>query len=300
MASGQLIEQRALHRRAREAGGFLLELALDQAAQLVDAFEAERLGEIVVRDEIGSVLHRLDDASELGVLPGEVCRRIVSGERHSDRALIAGLHADELFFKTGDEAARAKLKRLVCCGAAIEGNAIDRTGEIDDQLVAIGSHGAFRCVVKTFLASGDAQDRFLNLLVAHFNRQALKLEAVDGRCGDFGQHFQAHGQLGVLALLIAFAQRNVGLGGRAQALFSHKLVHRFTDRGFQRLLVKRGAVHLAHEVRGHLAGAEAGHAHLRRDLLDFALDKRGDIIRGDGQGVGALQALVAGFDDLHL
>ena len=65
-------------------------------------------------------------------------------------------------------------------------------------------------------------------------------------------------------------------------------------------MMQRRPVHLAHEVRGHLAGAEAGHANLRSDLLDLTLDMRGDIVCGDGQGIGALQALVAGFDDLHL
>ena len=49
---------------------------------------------------------------------------------------------------------------------------------------------------------------------------------------------------------------------------------------------------------GHLAGAEAGHAHLRRDPLHLLLDPRLDVLGGDGQHEGALQALVLRLDGL--
>jgi hypothetical protein len=48
MSRGELVEQLALHVGASEAVQLLLDLALEEAAQLVDAFEAHRLGEIVV------------------------------------------------------------------------------------------------------------------------------------------------------------------------------------------------------------------------------------------------------------
>ena len=46
---GELVEQLPLHMGAGEAVQLLLDLALQQVAQLVDALEAHRLGEIVVR-----------------------------------------------------------------------------------------------------------------------------------------------------------------------------------------------------------------------------------------------------------
>ena len=48
VARGQLVEQLALHLGARQAGGFLLELAAQKFLQLVEALEAEVLGELVV------------------------------------------------------------------------------------------------------------------------------------------------------------------------------------------------------------------------------------------------------------
>jgi hypothetical protein len=57
-------------------------------------------------------------------------------------------------------------------------------------------------------------------------------------------------------------------------------------------------MHLADQVRRHLAGAEAGHADLRREALHFSLDPRLDILGGDGQHEGALQALVLSLDSL--
>ena len=57
-------------------------------------------------------------------------------------------------------------------------------------------------------------------------------------------------------------------------------------------------MHLADEVRWHLAGAEAGHPHLRRHALHFLIDPRLDVLGGDGQHEGALQALFFGLDGL--
>ena len=59
-------------------------------------------------------------------------------------------------------------------------------------------------------------------------------------------------------------------------------------------------MHLADEVGRHLAGAEAGHAHLRRDALHFLFDPRLDVLGGDGQHEGALQALVLSLDGLDV
>ena len=61
-----------------------------------------------------------------------------------------------------------------------------------------------------------------------------------------------------------------------------------------------GAVHLAHQIGGHLAGAEAGHPHLRRDRLQFLVDARVDVLGGNGDPIGALEALVQRLDSLHL
>ena len=65
-------------------------------------------------------------------------------------------------------------------------------------------------------------------------------------------------EVGVHDELVAFAERDVGLHRRAQLVVGHQLVHGFANRRLQRFLVQGRAMHLAHEVRGDLAGAEAG------------------------------------------
>jgi hypothetical protein len=86
---------------------------------------------------------------------------------------------------------------------------------------------------------------------------------------------------------------------RAQLAVLDQALDRFAHGGVEHVGVQRLAVHLAHEVRGHLARAEAGHAHLRGDLLDLGVDLRVEILGRDGQRVAALEAFVGGFDDLH-
>src|SRR6185503_12415653 len=56
------------------------------------------------------------------------------------------------------------------------------------------------------------------------------------------------------------------------------------------------AVHLADEVRRHLAGTEAGHPDLGRQALHFGLHPSLDVGGGDGQHEGALQALIFSLD----
>ncbi|MEO8527204.1 MAG: hypothetical protein ABI460_20910, partial [Caldimonas sp.] len=58
-------------------------------------------------------------------------------------------------------------------------------------------------------------------------------------------------------------------------------------------------MHLADQVRRHLAGAEARHADLRRNALQLGIDLGIDILGRDLQRVGALQALVQRLDSLH-
>ena len=58
-------------------------------------------------------------------------------------------------------------------------------------------------------------------------------------------------------------------------------------------------MHLADEVGGHLAGAEARHLHLRRGRLDLAIDDGGDILGRDRELVATLEPLVQRLDSLH-
>ena len=225
--------------------------------------------------------------------------RIVVRESHGDGLLIAGLHAGQLLFEAGDELARTDNQRGVLRLAAFEFGAVDAAHEIDNQLVALARLLGLGSVLVALVLVGDVLDGFVHRLVLHRNRQTLQLEVLDLGRFDLGQDFQLDGQFGILAFLVAFAEFDLGLHGGAQLVVGHHLVDRFADHVVDRLRVKLFAVHLAHEVRRHLAGAETGHADLRGDLLHFAADALVDVLRRDGDGIGALQAFIGGFFDLH-
>ena len=60
MPGGQHVEQLALHLGAGQPGGFLFQLAAQQALELVEAFQTEALGEIIVDLGFAGHLDRLD------------------------------------------------------------------------------------------------------------------------------------------------------------------------------------------------------------------------------------------------
>ena len=300
MRGGELVEQCALHLGAGEPGGFLLKLAAQQALELFVAFQPERLGELVVEPGLALDLHVLDGDVEGDRLALEVLGRVIGGEGDVDRAVFTGLHPDELFLETGDEAARAQFQRGVFARAALERHAVELAEEVDHDLVASRGFLALLGGNEAFLARCDLGYRFIDFAVAHRHGQLFQLEPGDVGRGDIGQHFERDRDLRVLALGIAFAQRNFGLHRGAQLVVTDQLVHRLADRGIERIVVKRRAVHLAHEVGGHLAGPEAGHFDLRRDLFDLALDPGGNIPGGNGHREGALEAIAGGFGNLHV
>src|SRR3546814_18934044 len=63
---------------------------------------------------------------------------IFVGESDLQHLLVAGLDADELVFEAGDQLARTDFDRHVLARAAVEGDAADAAGAVDDDLVALG------------------------------------------------------------------------------------------------------------------------------------------------------------------
>src|SRR3546814_3858434 len=61
---------------------------------------------------------------------------------------------------------------------------------------------------------------------------------------------------GILAGFMAVGQRHRGLQRRAKLFLRHQVAHAGVDRLVQRVGRQRGAVHLADQVRRHLAGTE--------------------------------------------
>ena len=299
MAAGELIEQLALHVRAGEAVELLLQLALDQAAQLLFALETERLGEVVIDDDFRGLAHFTDDDVEGGVLAGEIFIAVIFREGDVQHLLVIGLHADELILEAGDELTRPDLYGHAFALAALEGNAVDLALKIDQDHVAVLRLVALGGGFKVLLILGQTRQRLVHLGIGRLDGQTLQRNVFDRGRFDVGQHFKAHVELGVLAGLIAVLQRNVGLDRRAKIVFADRLLNAVLDGSVQRVLHQSVIVHLAHQIGGHLAGAEAGHADLRGDLLHLAVDAGLDLAGRNGDGVGALQAFVQRFGALH-
>ena len=150
----QQVEQRALHLGAGLPGAFLLELAAQQALKLVERFETERLGEIIIGSACARDFDGLDGDVESGGLTLEVFGRIVIREGHGDGLFIACLGADQLFFEARNEPACAQFQRGIAGGAAVKGYAIDLAGEIDDQLIAVFRFLALLGIDKSLGARG--------------------------------------------------------------------------------------------------------------------------------------------------
>ena len=135
-------------------------------------------------------------------------------------------------------------------------------------------------------------------LVVDVDSQPLELQILDLRRGNVGQGLEADPDLGVLARLVFLVELDLGLQRRTHILLGQQLLDAVLDRAVERVALERVAVHLLDQIGGHLARAEAGHAHLRRKALHLRVHPRLDVLGGNGQHEGALQALILGLDGL--
>jgi hypothetical protein len=132
-----------------------------------------------------------------------------------------------------------------------------------------------------------------------FDLQPLQLQPLDLRLGHVRQGLDLDLDHGVAADLVAFVEPHARLHGRADALVVEELLHAVLDGGFQRLLLEARPVHLADQIGRDLAGAEAGHLHLRRDRLQLGIDAGIDLLGGNRDAEAALQTLVQRLYSLH-
>ncbi len=184
-------------------------------------------------------------------------------------------------------------------GAALKGHVVDLADEIDHDLVAIGGLVALLGILIAGLRLGELLQLVLDRLFVDFDCQPLELEAIDLGRRNVRKRFEPDIDLGVLAGFVTFVELDLGLHGRAKLLVGQELLDAVLHRRVERIAHQRFAVHLADEIRRHLAGAEARHAHGRRDALDLSVDAGVDILGWDDQLVGPLQAFVLRLDGLH-
>ena len=148
------------------------------------------------------------------------------------------------------------------------------------------------------LALRDLAQRLVHGFGRRLGFQARQGDVGKIRQGDVWQQLDLDIELKV-ARFVDGGHLDLGLARRAQAAIGQHLPGGVVYALFQHFRGDRAAVAFAHEVRGHLAGAEAGKAQVARQfgqaLAALALDVGGR----DHDGVSALQPVGEGLGDLH-
>ena len=296
---GKLVEQAALHVRTGQPVQFLLDLALEQPAKLLKTFKAQGLREFVVGLDFLRNADIVDDQVEGRFLALQIIDRVILGKSNGDRLFLVGRNTDHAFLEPRDHATRAEFDRGTFTLAAIELHTVDLPDEIDHDKIAKRRLVSLRRIVIGLLLAGKAKNSFVDRRLVGLDRQSLELEAINLRRGHVGQDFELDLQFGILAMCIALDQLDRRRHCGAQLLLGDERLDAFLDRAVERVGLERFAVHLADKIGGNLPGAEARHAHLRRDLANLALDPGFDVLGLDGQRVAALQAFVQRLDNLH-
>ena len=154
----QMVEQLAFHIGACEPVQLLLDLTFEQATELLEIFEAQCLGEIIVCNGSLGSLYLLDDKVERRLLTLQVGNVVIVWKRHVDLLFVAGFHADQLILEARNQAARADLDRHVVAFAAVERLSPGLAKIIHHDQVA--DHGLMRglCVFEAFLLRNQRCD----------------------------------------------------------------------------------------------------------------------------------------------
>ena len=115
-----------------------LDALADGVLQLVESVVlADVLGKVVVQLGQLLVLDLMQLDLEGGVLAGQLLSLVLLGELDVDVELLAGLVADDLLLKAGDEGAGAQHQRVVLGLAALESDAVHEALEVDVNGVAV-------------------------------------------------------------------------------------------------------------------------------------------------------------------
>ena len=123
----------------------LADFLADVGAQLLEGVELGGVGgELVVELGQDFLPHLFHLDREDRVFAGQVLGLVVLGEGDLDLDLVAGLGAGQLLLEALDQRARAELQQVVLGLAALEGAAVERALEVDQQRVALGGRALDR------------------------------------------------------------------------------------------------------------------------------------------------------------
>ena len=252
---------------------------LDLRAQLVQRVVAAGLDrEVVVQLRQALLLDLLHLHGERGVLARELLGRVVVREGELDGALLARGRARELLLEAGDQPAGAELHDLPAALAALEGRPVDRPDVVHDHEVAVARLAFDGLERRERLA--DALELGLDLLVVDLRLAASHLDALVVAELRRRHHADLDRERERGALLRQVVEIHLRVAHRLDAGVGERLLVPARQPAADGLVEHRLAAHLPqHDLRRHLAAAEAGHAHLAPQLgrgrLQLALERLG-------------------------
>ena len=285
---------------------FLDQPLLDHLAELGQQFQAERLGEFVAERDRLRRFDRLHGDIELGILAGQMRRRIDLREGHVDGALLARRHADQLVLEARDECARSEMQRDVAAGAALERRAVHLAGEIDGDAVAVFGLGALALGGKRPALFGDAGQGLVDLGLGDLGVQPFELDALEIRELDRRQYLDRH-RIGEIALAfddlldraLLGRQGHLRLAHELEAALGNDLGVRLAHRRFDHLGHHRAPIQALEVCDRDLARTEAVDADLILELAELGIGLGGQIGCGDHDLELALEAVADSFGYLH-
>ena len=275
-----------------------VDLACHGIAKTGKILEPETRCQLIIDVGLALLAQFIHRHLEYGSFASEMGRLVVLGEANLDIACLAGLHADQPFLEPGDEAVRAKLKRMPLGSTALERLAIDPADEVDDDDVAVFC-GTLRCHLnRRAVALGDVGQRLVDLGVASLKGRLLDVQGRQIGNVDVGHDLAGQRRFQILAILIG-GDLDTRLAGKTQFVGLDGLARALVEGVFHCLALDLAAeAGLDHRHR-NLARAEARHVHSGGEFGKLGrylfIDLRG---RNDNR-IFADQAFGLGFRNLH-
>ena len=216
------------------------------------------------------------------LLAGEILV-IILGEGNVEVLLVAGLHADDLILKAGNEAAGAELELIVLALAALERLAVVEALEVDHgnvALLGLAVHGNEAGVALSHLVQALLHIVSADLDLLLLGGQALVLTELD-----LGIH--SDGRLEGEAVLVDLVVHdlNFGIADDIESALADSLRICLGQSDVNGIAVEHArAVELFDHLAGGLAGAEAGNAELVAGLGISLGDGGFKLLRADLDG----------------
>ena len=254
---------------------FALDVGLDLGPHLVQVAvgDPERFGELGVERGQPRLLHLVHLQRERGGLARHLLALIVLREGQLESLALAGRHAARGRLERRQGAAFAEQEAEAGRLAAFERHAVDLALEVDRHAVAV-LRGARHGVELGALLAQDLE-RAIDRGVVDRHLRPLDRRAADVARLELRIDLEGRAELERL-VVAAVVLLDLRVARHAQVLLLDRVAERLLHRVAQHFAADLGPVLLRHQLHRHLAGTEARHLDVARELLqplvDLALD----------------------------